>query len=287
MSQTDNIIGADAEALATALRERELELHYQPKIALGSNELVGVEALARWRHPKLGFIPPTHFIPLAESAGLIDAITQWVIAEAARQWSEWHAAGLTTRIAVNISAVNLGHIDFPDLVGGILRSAKVNCAHFEIELTESATQNVVNLLDTLTRLRLKGIHLAIDDFGTGYSSLLQLQRLPFSSIKIDRSFIGNADRSEDCRVIIRSVIDLAHNLGMEAVAEGVETETALQLLRDLGCDVVQGYLIGRPMSGPAMLDFDKGWRLRHPAQPKTGPVEIAPARDRHRARRGA
>lgn len=287
MSQTDNIIGADAEALATALRERELELHYQPKIALGSNELVGVEALARWRHPKLGFIPPTHFIPLAESAGLIDAITQWVIAEAARQWSEWHAAGLTTRIAVNISAVNLGHIDFPDLVGGILRSAKVNCAHFEIELTESATQNVVNLLDTLTRLRLKGIHLAIDDFGTGYSSLLQLQRLPFSSIKIDRSFIGNADRSEDCRVIIRSVIDLAHNLGMEAVAEGVETETALQLLRDLGCDVVQGYLIGRPMSGPAMLDFDKGWRLRHPAQSKTGPVEIAPARDRHRARRGA
>lgn len=287
MSQTDNIIGADAEALATALRERELELHYQPKIALGSNELTGVEALARWRHPKLGFIPPTHFIPLAESAGLIDAITEWVIAEGARQWSEWHAAGLTTRIAVNISAVNLGHIDFPDLVGGILRSAKVNCAHFEIELTESATQNAVNLLDTLTRLRLKGIHLAIDDFGTGYSSLLQLQRLPFSSIKIDRSFVGNADRSEDCRVIIRSVIDLAHNLGMEAVAEGVETETTLQLLRDLGCDVVQGYFVGRPMPGPAMLDFDKDWRLRHPAQPKTGPVEIAPARDRHRARRGA
>ncbi len=287
MSQTDNIIGADAEALATALRGRELELHYQPKVALGSNELVGVEALARWRHPKLGFIPPTHFIPLAESAGLIDAITEWVIAEAARQWSEWHAAGLTTRIAVNISAVNLGHIDFPDLVGGILRSAKVNCAHYEIELTESATQNAVNLLDTLTRLRLKGIHLAIDDFGTGYSSLLQLQRLPFSSIKIDRSFVGNADRSEDCRVIIRSVIDLAHNLGMEAVAEGVETETTLQLLRDLGCDVVQGYFIGRPRPGPAMLDFDKDWRQRHPAQPRTGPVEIAPARDRHRARRGA
>jgi len=287
LSKTDNIIGADAEALATALREGELELHYQPKVALGSNELVGVEALTRWRHPKLGFIPPTHFIPLAESAGLIDAITEWVIAEAARQWSVWHAAGLTTRIAVNISAVNLGHIDFPDLVGGILRSANVNCAHFEIELTESATQNVVNLLDTLTRLRLKGIHLAIDDFGTGYSSLLQLQRLPFSSIKIDRSFVGNADRSEDCRVIIRSVIDLAHNLGMEAVAEGVETETAMQLLRDLGCDVVQGYFVGRPMPGPAMLDFDKEWRSRHPAEPKTEPVEIGPARDRHRAGRGA
>jgi len=287
VSQTDNIIGADAEALATALREGELELHYQPKVALGSNELVGVEALARWRHPKLGFIPPTHFIPLAESAGLIDAVTEWVIAEGARQWSAWHAAGLTTRIAVNISAVNLGHIDFPDLVGGILRSAQVNCAHFEIELTESATQNAVNLLDTLTRLRLKGIHLAIDDFGTGYSSLLQLQRLPFSSIKIDRSFVGNADRSEDCRVIIRSVIDLAHNLGMEAVAEGVETETTLQLLRDLGCDVVQGYFVGRPMPGPAMLDFDKDWRQRHPVQPTPGPVEIAPARDRHRARRGA
>ncbi len=260
----------DVNALRRAIAEGELFLEYQPKVALASGDLSGVEALARWRHPQLGRVPPSEFIPLAESSGLIDLLTRWVAGASARQWSAWRDAGLMTQISFNVSAVNLAHIDFPDTIDDILRDAGADCVNFEIELTESATQSTVNLLDTLTRLRLRGMRISLDDFGTGYSSLLQLQRLPFSAIKIDRSFVIDAERSEDCRVIIRSIIDLAHNLGMNAIAEGVESETTLKLLYDLGCDAAQGYHIGRPMAGAALLDFARG---RDAIQPKEAAPE--------------
>jgi EAL domain-containing protein (putative c-di-GMP-specific phosphodiesterase class I) len=248
----------DVNALRRAVAERELFLEYQPKITLATGALAGVEALVRWRHPQLGRVPPSEFVPLAESTGTIELLTRWVVGACGRQWVEWRDAGLTVPISFNVSALNLAHADFPDTVDEILRDAGADCVNFEVELTESATQNTVNLLDTLTRLRLRGVRISLDDFGTGYSSLLQLQRLPFSAIKIDRSFVIDAERSEDCRVIIRSIIDLAHNLGLESVAEGVESESALKLLYDLGCDAAQGYHIGRPMSGATLVEFARG-----------------------------
>jgi EAL domain-containing protein (putative c-di-GMP-specific phosphodiesterase class I) len=262
----------DVDALRRAVAEGELFLEFQPKIALSSGDLAGVEALVRWRHPQFGRVPPSEFIPLAESSGVIELLTRWVAGAAARQWAAWRDAGLLTQVSFNVSAVNLAHIDFPDTIDDILRDAGADCANFEVELTESATQSAVNLLDTLTRLRLRGMRISLDDFGTGYSSLLQLQRLPFSAIKIDRSFVIDAERSEDCRVIIRSIIDLAHNLGMAAIAEGVESETILKLLYDLGCDAAQGYHIGRPMAGEALLEFARG---RDAIQAKEASAETA------------
>jgi EAL domain-containing protein (putative c-di-GMP-specific phosphodiesterase class I) len=262
----------DANALRRAVAEGELFLEYQPKIALATGALAGVEALVRWRHPQLGRVPPSEFVPLAESTGTIELLTRWVVGACGRQWVEWRHAGLTVPISFNVSALNLAHMDFPDTVDEILRDAGADCVNFEVELTESATQSTINLLDTLTRLRLRGVRISLDDFGTGYSSLLQLQRLPFSAIKIDRSFVIDAERSEDCRVIIRSIIDLAHNLGMESVAEGVESETTLKLLYDLGCDAAQGYHIGRPMPGSTMLEFARGRNAVEVKEPAKDPV---------------
>ena len=160
-----------------------------------------------------------------------------------RQWLEWRDQGIDTSIAFNISALSLEQLDFPDLVERMCRGLEVPIDRLVLELTEGATQPLIKLMDTLTRFRIKGIGLAIDDFGTGYSSLMQLRQLPFTEVKIDQSFIADAARSRDCRLIIQSVTDLAHGLGLTATAEGVETLDQLRLVRELGCDLVQGYLI--------------------------------------------
>jgi EAL domain-containing protein (putative c-di-GMP-specific phosphodiesterase class I) len=241
--------------LHQALRGNQLTLAYQPKIALDTQRMIGVEALARWLHPQLGPIPPSDFIPLAEEGDLINPLTEWAVATAAADWTEWRGHGLMLNVAVNISARNLDRLDFPDTVAEICRAGGMPCEHLAIELTESATQGAVNLLDTLTRFRIKGMDIALDDFGTGYSSLAQLQQLPFSDLKIDRSFVMRADTSKDCRVIVRTVIDLAHNLGLRAIAEGVETEIASQMLTDFGCDQAQGYVFARPVPARDLCDW--------------------------------
>ena len=234
--------------LSAAMRWGEIALHYQPKISLATNQLTGVEALARWFHPRLGAVPPSHFIALAEAHGLIDDLTRAIIGIAAQQGAAWRRDGLDTSVAVNVSARNLDALEFPDTVEEICRTHSLPCRRLTIELTESATQSVVHLLDTLTRIRIKGAQVSLDDFGTGYSSLVQLHQLPFSEMKIDRSFVIGMDTSKECRTIVKSIIDLAHNLGLSVVAEGVETASALQQLRDLGCDAAQGYFIAKPMS---------------------------------------
>ena len=233
----------------------DLTLAYQPKTEISSGRLVGVEALARWRHPRLGMIPPTVFVPLAEKYDIIDRLTDHVLKTALRQWREWHEAGLTIDVAVNYSALSFGRLDVPDFVRAQCEEYGVPPHHLVIELTEGATQHSIRLLDAMSRFRLKGIKISLDDYGTGYASLAQLQQLPFNEIKIDKRFVENADRSRDSRAIVKSVIELAHDLGLTATAEGVETQSILDLLLELGCDQAQGYLIAKPMPGAELT----GW----------------------------
>ena len=235
-----------------SLEERRLHMVYQPKVSLRDGSLKRVEALMRWNDPELGHVPPAQFIPLAEEHGLIAPLTEWGLATVLRQWSKWCKRGLDTSIAFNISALSLEHLDFPDLVERMCAALKVPPDRLVLELTEGATQPLIKLMDTLTRFRIKGIGLALDDFGTGYSSLLQLRQLPFTSLKIDRAFVSDVCYSRDCRLIVTSMINLAHDLGLTATAEGVETAEQFRLLRELNCDLAQGYLIS-PAVEPGAL----------------------------------
>ena len=235
--------------LSSALERGEFHLVYQPKVTLETGDITGVEALIRWQHAERGMIPPLDFIPFAESSAFIDQLTHWVNGTACEQMRVWDAGGTTLDMAINVSARNLHEPRLVELLDGQCRNAGIAPARVTLELTETAAmQDAVQAMDVLTRLRLKGFKLAIDDFGTGYSSLVQLHRLPFSEIKIDRAFVADCTTSAESRSIVRLVIDLAHALGMKAVAEGVESADALDLLRELGCDQAQGYFISRPIA---------------------------------------
>ena len=242
-----------------ALINHRLHMVYQPKVALDDGRLVRVEALVRWNDPHLGQVSPSRFVPLAERHGLIDPLTQWGLRTTLRQWLKWKRDGLDTNIAFNISALSLEHLDFPDLVERMCRGLEVPTDRLVLELTEGATQPLIKLMDTLTRFRIKGIGLAIDDFGTGYSTLMQLRQLPFTEVKIDRMFVTDLPRAHDARVIVEAVITLAHGLGLTATAEGVETVEQLTILREMGCDVVQGYLLAAPLEPDDLI----GWTARH------------------------
>ena len=250
--------------LTRALEDQQLHMVYQPKVAVRDGSLMRVEALVRWDDPELGTIEPSRFVPLAEEHGLIDDLTLWGLRTILRQWADWRDDGLDTSIAFNISALSLQHLDFPDLVERMCRGLDVPTDRLVLELTEGATQPLVKLMDTLTRFRIKGIGLAIDDFGTGYSSLMQLRQLPFSEVKIDQAFVADVHRSRDCRLIIRGITDLAHGLGLIATAEGVETVEQLRAVQELGCDLVQGYLISPPMQPDRLSGWKKEFRKRWP-----------------------
>jgi EAL domain-containing protein (putative c-di-GMP-specific phosphodiesterase class I) len=265
--------------LANAIADGALRLVYQPKLCLASDDVTSVEALSRWPQEGYGFIPPTVFVPLAERRGLIDRLTFWAIETALDQWLQWQDQGLFLKIAVNISAVNLDHGDFPDRVHDLCAQRGVPCEFLIIELTESATQQAVRLMESITRFRLKGFAVSLDDFGTGNATLAQLQRLPFSEIKIDKCFVSEAARSADSRSIIELVIALARQLELIVTAEGVEDEATLDLMRRLGCDQAQGFHIGRPMSGEAVLDWH-GTKYPPPLKARSGPV--APLMPPHR-----
>ena len=219
-------------------------------------------------------MPPSTFVPLAEEHGLIDELTLWGLRTIFKQWRDWREQGLDTKLAFNISALSLEHLDFPDLVERMCRGLEVPADRLVLELTEGATQPLIKLMDTLTRFRIKGIGLAIDDFGTGYSSLLQLRQLPFTELKIDQAFIADVARSPDCRLIIRSVSDLAHGLGLIATAEGVETIEQLRLVRELGCDVIQGYLIAPPLEPEAVKAWKQGFATRWPTLVEDDKLEL-------------
>ena len=245
-----------------ALINGRLRMVYQPKVSLVDGGLRRVEALVRWDDPELGAVSPSRFVPLAEKHGLIDPLTQWGLRTTLRQWLAWRDQGIDTCLAFNISALSLDQLDFPDLVERMCRALDVPTERLVLELTEGATQPLVKLMDTLTRFRIKGIGLAIDDFGVGYSTLMQLRQLPFTELKIDRFFVEDATTSADSELIVKSIIDLAHGLGLTVTAEGIETEDQFTLLRRLGCDVAQGYFVARPLEPAALGDWIGDWEER-------------------------
>jgi diguanylate cyclase (GGDEF)-like protein/PAS domain S-box-containing protein len=244
--------------LRRALERAQLELHYQPKIALGGGQLTGVEALLRWRHPQRGLIPPELFIPMAEETGLIHEIGYWVIRQAAMQVANWRDDWQeAVQVAINLSAVQLRR---PELSGEILAELKRHSlpgSALMVEVTEtSLVTDPLLAVETLEALRSQGIHTAIDDFGKGFSSLMQLKRLPIDALKIDGSFIHDVVVDRDDAAIVQAIVGLAHNLDLKVIAECVETADQLAFLKRINCDQAQGYLLGRPM--PAS-EFEKNF----------------------------
>jgi diguanylate cyclase (GGDEF)-like protein/PAS domain S-box-containing protein len=243
-------------ALRRAIAEDELTLVYQPKVDCRTGEVGGVEALVRWQHPRQGLIQPDRFIPLAEQTGLIRPLTRWVLNAALRQARAWQDEGLTLSVAVNLSAHDLQDIELPRRVAGLLERWDVGPQWLKLELTESALMSdPAQALSVLTELCELGVRIAIDDFGTGYSSLGYLKRLPAHEIKIDRSFVADMAGQERDRAIVRSTIDLGHNLGLAAVAEGVEDQRTLDLLGGLGCDLAQGFFLSRPLPASMVAEW--------------------------------
>ena len=241
---------ADLEgALRVALERNELELHYQPQVDGISGRIVGVEALVRWHHPELGMVPPLRFIPLAEETGLIIPIGEWVLRTACTQAMAWHAAGNDALcVAVNMSAIQFQQQDVPTLVRDVLRSSGLPAQCLELELTESSLMRDTNAaIETMRQIKNIGVRLTLDDFGTGYSSLSYLRRFPIDVLKIDKSFTFDVTTDEGAASITRAIIAMARSLNMTTIAEGVETIEQLELLSALGCDVMQGYHISRPL----------------------------------------
>ena len=235
--------------LRHAIESNQLVLHYQPKISLNKVSGMALEALVRWQHPERGLLPPAEFVPLAEMTDLIRPLTWWVVDAAVNQCRCWRDAGHTVKISVNISTRNLLDERLPDMIAEMVRQHGVAPECLEFELTESAIMaDPVRSLDVLRRISAMGHELSIDDFGTGYSSLAYLTKLPVQNLKIDRAFVRQMIRSPRDASIVQSTINLAHNLGMRVVAEGVEDAATLEKLRRLGCDEAQGYLISRPVS---------------------------------------
>jgi diguanylate cyclase (GGDEF)-like protein/PAS domain S-box-containing protein len=233
--------------LRRALERGELVIYYQPEISLRSNELVRNEALLRWNHPTLGLISPMKFIPIAEETGLIVPIGNWVLEEACRQTRKLCDAGYRAGVGVNVSSLQFSRPDFVDTVKEVLQRTGLSPLLLELELTESVVmQGVDDVAAKIRELRTLGISVSIDDFGTGYSSLSYLQKLRIDNLKIDRSFIRDVPNDPDALALTKALVSLAHSLGMKVVIEGVETRPQLEAIRAIGCDIVQGFLLGRP-----------------------------------------
>jgi diguanylate cyclase (GGDEF)-like protein len=258
--------------LRRALTEGELVVYHQPKLDLRTGEVTGTEALVRWEHPDQGLLPPMEFLPLAEQTGLITGLTSHVLEEALRQNREWADEGVELTVAVNVSERSLLDSDFPDEVDALLARHGVPGERLQLELTErSLIGDVATAMDVIARLHSLGVRLSVDDFGTGYSSLSRLLVLPLHELKIDRSFVMEIDSEGPGAAIVRSAVDLGHHLGLEVVAEGVETETTLAELRELGCDAVQGYHLLRPQ--PA-ADVTRWLREREAFRTLPAPADI-------------
>ena len=250
-------------ALRHAICKNEFCLYYQPKIDLQTNTIHSVEALIRWQHPEFGFIPPDQFIPLAEQTGLITQLTLWVLETAVRQCREWMDGGLELSIAVNLSTWDLREEMLPDTIATLLECHDVPPHLLRVELTESTMMTDVDrALSVLHRLAEQGVKVSVDDFGTGYSSLAYLKRLPISELKIDRSFVQHITEVETDATIVRSTVMMAHGLGLQVVAEGVEDEATTHLLSDLQCDMAQGYYISRPVPADKLIQWMRETGMR-------------------------
>jgi diguanylate cyclase (GGDEF)-like protein len=234
--------------LRRAIEHDELVLHYQPKVALRTGAVIGVEALVRWQHPTRGLLAPDQFVPLAERTGAVADLTRWVVDRALAQQREWGDSGIDMPVAVNLAAANIVDVTLPDAIADLLERHGVGGDRLECEISEhTAMADPVRGGEVLDRLRALGVRLSLDDFGTGHSSLAYLKRLPLDEVKIDRSFVSGMVDDENDAVIVRSTIDLARNLGLAVVAEGVESAEIMDVLAGLSCDTAQGFHISRPV----------------------------------------
>jgi len=235
--------------LRKALERDELIVYYQPQINVSTGAVVGVEALLRWQHPDLGWVPPAQFIPVAEETGVIDAIGEWVLETACRQGKRWLDAGYPPmQIGVNLSGVQLRRGGIEKVVSEVLAATGLKAQYLELELTESMLmQDTEIVVMTLCGLRDRGVHLSVDDFGTGYSSLSYLKRFPLTTLKIDRAFIRDIETDPADAAITKAIIAMAKSLELGVIAEGVETQQQCEFLKDEGCKVVQGYLFSKPV----------------------------------------
>ncbi|MEE4252365.1 MAG: EAL domain-containing protein [Alcanivoracaceae bacterium] len=261
-----------ARDLKEALVNEDLHLLYQPKAALRDRERIGAEALIRWHHPTLGPLRPDEFIAIAEDAGHINRLTRWVLKAAVKQLQQWHREHLMVQLSVNISASDLQDEELPGFIATLLTNAEVEPQALCLEITESSVMKDEQQGHAmLARLKGIGLRLAVDDFGTGYSSLSQLKRMPVDELKIDKSFVLNLDHSDDDAVIVHSTIELGHNMGLEVVAEGVENRETVMLLESFGCDLIQGFLLGKPMSATELAVWARAWL----EQPRIGEQSLS------------
>lgn len=255
------------EALGEAIRAQQFVLYYQPKISLSPSSLhrvLGVEGLLRWIHPERGVIPPAEFLPVAESCGLMDTLTHLALSQGIEQAAAWQDAGLQLQVAINISPSVLFDLSLPDQLTQRMQVAGLESGRLILEITESAAMtDAPRVMDILARLRIHNIGVSMDDLGTGYSSLMQLYRMPFNELKIDRSFVADLDRSKEAEVIIKATIGMAAALGISSCAEGVETESALNKLSAMGCDTCQGFFIARPMPAAEIHGWIVKWDELH------------------------
>ena len=253
--------------LRQALGQGELRLFLQPKLTLDTGAVVGAEALVRWQHPQRGLVPPVQFIPFAEQTGFIRVLTIWIFEEAARHWLMLHEQGIHGVLSVNLSTRDLLDLELPQKFEALLVKHRVPAEAFCLEITESAIMDdPQRALATLNGLSALGFTLSIDDFGTGYSSLAYLKRLPVDELKIDQSFVRSMETDADDAKIVRSTIDLAHNLGLSVVAEGVENVRVWDMLRELNCDQAQGYHMGKPMPAVEFTQWSAGWLAKQRPQ---------------------
>jgi EAL domain-containing protein (putative c-di-GMP-specific phosphodiesterase class I) len=245
-----------AAELQMAIAEGALEVFYQPKAELGTGALVGVEALVRWEHPKHGAIPPDEFVPLAEGTGQMRSMTALVLDRVLAQVAAWRGLGVDLAVSVNLSVRSLIDLDFAGQLHAMCRAHGVEPNALVLEITETQMMaDPTRTIRMLERLASLGIELSVDDFGTGYSSLSYLQRLPVHEIKVDKSFVLGMTADDANTKIVRSIVDLGHNLGLRVVAEGVEDRITWEALRALGCDIAQGYYLSRPLPGSQLTSW--------------------------------
>ena len=258
----------DTDDLRRGIANNEFVPYYQPKASLVQSGWIidGVEALARWQHPRLGLVMPHEFIPLAEQTGLIGDLTNVMLNAALRQVRAWREQGLRLTCAVNLPPSLVTDLSFPDRVAALLAENEVDGSQLVLEITETATiQNPTTTMAILTRLRVKRVGLSLDDFGTGYSSLTQLYQMPFNEMKIDKSLVMNVPHSREANTMVGSLIELGHNLGLKICAEGVENRAALDMLAIMGCDRCQGYFISRAVPATDIVSFATQWNRDNPA----------------------
>jgi diguanylate cyclase len=249
--------------LRNTIKRNELELFYQARVSIQTGQLLGAEALVRWNHPTHGVISPDEFIPLAEHTRTIKHVTLWVLQRAFRTCADWHKQGIDIKISVNLSSRDLNDPELPDLIAGVAASAAIKPEWIMLEITEGSVMNdPESSLEIIERLHRMGYQFSIDNFGTGYSSLAYLRKMPLTGLKIDKSFVMNIMNNENDATIVKAIINLAHNLGLQVTAEGVESKEIMAKLKDYGCDIAQGYYLNKPLS---VTDFkqwinDSQWR---------------------------